>query len=154
MAYYSTYIPITIRPIRVYNWIVSYFQKSLSFYILGKCNLVFSYIAPGPPSEVNVYAFAKYILVTWQQPLEPNGIITSYRMGSAAHSGSQPNGDVEMEQLGPATRRKLLDEQTPETNFVVEIQAQTSEGWGESVRKTTRTVQWSGKSFVCLKGDV
>lgn len=100
---------------------------------------------PGPPSDVNVYAFAKFILVTWESPAEPNGIIIDYRVGSKDYAdGSEPKDIVvDKEQTGLDERRKLLENQKPDSNYVVEIQAQTSEGWGTSVRELLRTVKWS-----------
>ncbi|XP_068715039.1 fibronectin type III domain-containing protein-like isoform X4 [Montipora foliosa] len=100
---------------------------------------------PGPPSIVKIYAFAKYILVSWEPPLEPNGIITKYRIGSNTFTGSQHN-DVEitnMQKTKADVREKLLRNMEPETNNVIEIQAMTTIGWGEGVRKTKRTVPWS-----------
>ena len=61
-------------------------------------------VEPGQPSEVNVYAFAKYILVTWEPPLEPNGIITKYRVGSAVNTGSE-DVVVDKEEVGNSVRR-------------------------------------------------
>ena len=110
----------------------------------------FYILEPGPPSEVNVYAFAKYILVTWQPPLEPNGIITGYRVGSATYIGSEPTDVVvDKQEVGQDVRRKLLDDRKPEENYVVEIQAATSIGWGTLVKKTTTTVAWAGKLVNC-----
>ncbi|XP_068757845.1 fibronectin type III domain-containing protein-like [Montipora capricornis] len=100
---------------------------------------------PGPPSNVKIYAFAKYILVRWEPPLESNGIITKYRIGSNTFTGSQHN-DVEitnMQETKADVREKLLGNMEPETNNVIEIQAMTAIGWGEGVRKTKRTVPWS-----------
>ncbi|XP_068738238.1 fibronectin type III domain-containing protein-like [Montipora capricornis] len=100
---------------------------------------------PGPPSNVKIYAFAMYILVRWEPPLEPNGIITKYRIGSNTFTGSQHN-DVEitnMQETKADVREKLLGNMEPETNNVIEIQAMTAIGWGEGVRKTKRTVPWS-----------
>ena len=105
-------------------------------------------VEPGQPSEVNVYAFAKYILVTWEPPLEPNGIITKYRVGSAVNTGSE-DVVVDKEEVGNSVRRKLLENQEPEKNYVVEIQAATSKGWGEIAKKTTTTVKLSGKLLNC-----
>lgn len=104
------------------------------------------YVEPGPPTKINVYPFDKYILVRWQPPLEPNGILTSYRVGSKAYTNFEPEDvEVEMQEVGALVLMKLLEKRKPETNYVVEIQAQTSRGWGTSVRKTTRTVKWTGK---------
>ena len=107
-------------------------------------------LVPGPPSAVNVYAFAKYILVTLKAPVEPNGVITKYRVGSAQYEGSQPSDDLQVswQEVGPGVFRKLLENQTPERNYVVEIQAETSKGWGDKVRKTTRTVKYGRKYFL------
>ena len=115
--------------------------------VLGKILLFVSVLAPGPPSDVQVYAFAKYILVTWKAPSEPNGVITKYRLGSKQYPGSQPADDlvVDTEEVSAGVYRKLLGGQTPEKNYVVEIQAQTSKGWGEKVKKTTTTVKYAGK---------
>lgn len=115
-------------------------------------NVIVFCLAPGPPSDVKVYAFAEYILVTWDLPEEPNGVITGYRVGSAEYQGSQPQGvTVDMTQVAADTRRYLLAEQKELSDYVVEIQAQTGPGWGESVRKTTRTVKLSGKSLKYVK---
>ena len=84
--------------------------------------------------------------------MEPNGVVTKYRVGSAQyHNGtaecSQPSDDLKVswQEVGPGVFRKLLDNQTPERNYVVEIQAQTSKGWGDKERKTTRTVAYARK---------
>ena len=82
----------------------------------------------------------------WQPPLEPNGILTSYRVGSEAYTDFEPEDVVvEMQEVDSLVHIKLLEKREPETKYVVEIQAQTSRGWGASVRKTTRTVKWAGK---------
>ena len=82
--------------------------------------------------------------------MEPNGVITKYRVGSVQYEGSQPGDDLQVsgQEVGPVVFRKLLDNQTPERNYVVEIQAQTSKGWGDKVRKTTRTVKYARKYFL------
>ena len=79
--------------------------------------------------------------------MEPNGVITKYRVGSVQYEGLQPSDDllVSWQEEGPRVFRKLLENQTPERNYVVEIQAQTSKGWGEQVRTITRTVQYARK---------
>ena len=79
--------------------------------------------------------------------MEPNGVITKYQVGSAQYEGSQPNDDlqVSLQEVGSDVFRKLLDNQTPEKNYVVEIQAETSKGWGDKFRKTTRTVAYARK---------
>ena len=109
--------------------------------------MLFFFFFPGPPSDVTVYPFAEYILVTWTPPEEPNGVITQYRVGSAKYVGSQAQDvDVELIEVGAAERRYLLSGQEELSDYVVELQAKTSPGWGESVRRTTSTVEKSGKS--------
>ena len=122
-------------------------EKVRSFKSQLNCHFLFLLLEPGPPSQVNVYAFAKYIMVTWKAPVEPNGVITKYRVRSAQYEGSQPSDDLQVswQEVGPGVFRKLLDNQTPERNYVVEIQAQTSKGWGDKERKTTRTVAYARK---------
>ena len=106
-----------------------------------------SFVEPGPPADVNVYAFAKYILITWKQPEEPNGIITKYQGGCKEYSGSDPKDVIiDMQEAEPSAVRILLgDPIKPETHYVCEIQARTQIGWGKGVRKTTKTVKWAGK---------
>ena len=122
-------------------------EKVRSFQSQLNCHFLFLLSEPGPPSQVNVYAFAKYIMVTWKAPVKPNGVITKYRVRSAQYEGSQPSDDLQVswQEVGPGVFRKLLDYQTPERNYVVEIQAETSKGWGDKVRKTTRTVAYARK---------
>ena len=122
-------------------------EKVRSFQSQLNCHFLFLLLEPGPPSQVNVYAFAKYIMVRWKDPVEPNGVITKYRVRSAQYEGSQPSDDLQVswQEFGPGVFRKLLDNQTPERNHVVEIQAQTSKGWGDKVRNTTRTVAYARK---------
>ena len=122
-------------------------EKVRSFKSQLNCHFLFLLLEPGPPSQVNVYAFAKYIMVTWKAPVEPNGVITKYRVRSAQYEGSQPSDDLQVswQEVGAGVFRKLLDNQTPERNYVVEIQAQTSKGWGDKERKTTRTVAYARK---------
>lgn len=105
-------------------------------------------LVPGPPSDVEVFPFAEYILVTWKPPKEPNGVITGYRVGSAKYVGSQSQDvDVTLEEVGASVRRFLLSDQEELSDYVIEIQAKTEPGWGESLRKTTSTVKMSGKSY-------
>ena len=122
-------------------------EKVRSFQSQLNCHFLFLLLEPGPPSQVNVCAFAKYIMVTWKAPVEPNGVITKYRVRSAQYEGSQPSNDLQVswQEVGPGGFRKLLDNQTPERNYVVEIQAETSKGWGDKVRNTTRTVAHARK---------
>ena len=122
-------------------------EKVRSFQSQLNCHFLFLLLEPGPPSQVNVYAFAKYIMVTWKAPVEPNGVITKYRVRSAPYEGSQPSDDLQVswQEFGPGVFRKLMDNQTPERNYVVQIQAQTSKGWGDKVRNTTRTVAYARK---------
>ncbi|XP_022810031.1 fibronectin type III domain-containing protein-like [Stylophora pistillata] len=105
---------------------------------------------PGPPSDVKVYPFALYILVTWKPPVEPNGIIKNYQAGSAKFKGSEPKDTpVEMTELETSKRRYLIGKEVKQeelTNYVVEIQAKTEPGYGASVRIPTKTVKVSGKS--------
>ena len=109
-------------------------------------------LVPGPPSDVEVYAFAEYILVTWTPPEEPNGIITGYQVGSAKYAGSQSQSvPVVLTPLNADKRRYLLSDQEELSDYVVEIQAKTEPGWGDSVRKMTRTVRMSGKSLRSVK---
>ena len=122
-------------------------EKVRSLQSQWNCHFLFLLLEPGPPSEVNVFAFAKYIMVTWKAPVEPNGVITKYRVRSAPYEGSQPSDDLQVswQEFGPGVFRKLMDNQTPERNYVVQIQAQTSKGWGDKVRNTTRTVAYARK---------
>ena len=104
-------------------------------------------LVPGPPSDVEVYAFAEYILVTWKPPKEPNGVITQYRVGSAKYVGSQSQDvKVDQKEVDPSARRFLLSEQEESSDYVIKIEAKTAPGWGESLRKTTSTIKKSGKS--------
>ncbi|PFX12631.1 Neural cell adhesion molecule L1 [Stylophora pistillata] len=107
---------------------------------------------PGPPSDVKVYPFALYILVTWKPPVEPNGIIKNYQAGSAKFKGSEPKDTpVEMTELETSKRRYLIGKEVKQeelTNYVVEIQAKTEPGYGASVRIPTKTVKVSGHQIV------
>ena len=122
-------------------------EKVRSFKSQLNCHFLFLLLEPGPPSQVNVYAFAKYILVTWKAPVEPNGVVTNYRVRSAQYECSRPSDDLEVsgQEVGPGVFRTLLDNQASERNSFVEIEAETSKGWGEQVRKTTRTVAYARK---------
>ena len=101
---------------------------------------------PGPPSNVQVYPFGEFILVTWKPPKEPNGIITNYQVGSAEYNGSSPeNVPVAMETVGPNVFKQLLGNETSEKRYVVKVRAQTSKGWGASASETTRTLKRLGE---------
>ena len=106
----------------------------------------FSLSEPGPPSVI-IYPFAKYILVTWKPPSQPNGIITDYQLGSKDYAtGTEPsNVVVKKQSVGEDARRKLLANQKPESNYLVDLQARTVIGWGTSVKKAVKTVKWSGE---------
>ena len=79
-------------------------------------------------------------------------MITGYQVGSNTYLGSEPKDVVvNKEEVGPNVFRKLLENQEPEKNYVVEIQARTSKGWGDKVTRTTRTVKWAGKSHLYIK---
>lgn len=99
---------------------------------------------PGPPSDFKTYAFGEYIFVTWKQPQDPNGIITSYQVGSQEYSGSVVGKEtVSMETVQPDVFEKLLSKLAFEKSYVVEVRAQTSKGWGESARQIVTTVKRS-----------
>lgn len=103
---------------------------------------------PGPPSNVQIIPFGEYLLITWTPPREPNGIITNYQVGSAEYSAVSPESvEVTMETVDPNVFKKLLDNERFETNYVVELRARTSKGWGASSRTTTRTMKKSGEKF-------
>ena len=84
-------------------------EKVRSFQSQLNCHFLFLLLEPGPPSQVNVYAFAKYIMVTWKAPVEPNGVITKYRVRSAPYEGSQPSNDLQVswQEVGAGVFRKL-----------------------------------------------
>ncbi|XP_074608784.1 hemicentin-1-like [Acropora palmata] len=99
---------------------------------------------PGPPSDFKTYAFGEYIFVTWKPPQDPNGIITSYQVGSQEYSGSVVGKvPVSMETVQPDVFEKLLSKLAFEKSYVVEVRAQTSKGWGESARQIVTTVKRS-----------
>ena len=101
---------------------------------------------PGPPSNLQIYPFGEYLLVTWTPPKEPNGIITNYQVGSAEYSSSSPESVVvTMETIDPNVFKKLLGNRRFETSYVVELRAKTSKGWGASLRTTTKTIEKSGE---------
>lgn len=100
---------------------------------------------PGPPSDVKIYPFGEYLLVTWTPPKEPNGIITNYQVGSAEYNGaSSESVVVTMETVDPNVFKKLLGNERFETSYVVELRARTTKGWGASFRTTTKTIERSG----------
>ena len=70
-------------------------------------------------------------------------------MRLAQYEGSQPSDDLQVswQEVGPGVFRKLLDNQTPESNYAVELEAETSKGWGDKARKTARTVAYARKQF-------
>ena len=103
---------------------------------------------PGPPSNLQIYPFGEYLLVTWTPPKEPNGIITNYQVGSAEYSSSSPESVVvTMETVDPNVFKKLLGNRRFETSYVVELRAKTSRGWGASLRTTAKTMEKSGEKF-------
>ena len=101
---------------------------------------------PGPPSNVQIFPFGEYLLVTWTPPKEPNGIITNYQVGSAEYSTLSPESVVvTMETVDPNVFKKLLGNERFETSYVVELRARTSKGWGASFRTSTITMKKSGE---------
>ena len=116
---------------------------------------LFSIVCCGfSPSSVNIYPFAKYILVTWEPPSQlMNGSIIDYRLGSKDYAnGTEPYDVVVVKQsVGEHARKKVLVNQKPESNYVVDLQARTVIGWGTSVKKAVKTVKWSGE-WVILSG--
>lgn len=106
---------------------------------------------PDPPSNVKIFPFGEYLLVTWTPPKEPNGIITNYQVGSAEYSALSPEGVVvTMETVQPNVYKKLLGNERFETSYVVELRARTSKGWGASLRTTTTTMKKSGETFYAI----
>jgi len=103
---------------------------------------------PGPPSNLQIFPFGEYLLVTWTPPKEPNGIITNYQVGSAEYSSSSPESVVvTMDEVDSNVFKKLLGNRRFETSYVVELRAKTSKGWGASLRTTTKTIEKSGEKF-------
>ena len=103
---------------------------------------------PGPPSNLQIFPFGEYLLVTWTPPKEPNGIITNYQVGSAEYGALPPESvEVTMETVDTNVLTKLLRNKRFETSYVVELRARTSKGWGASLRTTTRTMKKSGEKF-------
>ena len=103
---------------------------------------------PGPPSNVQIFPFGEYLLVTWTPPEELNGIITNYQVGFAAYNGSSLESVVVIvETVAPNVFKKLLGKERFETSYVVELRARTSKGWGARVRTTARTTKKSGEKF-------
>lgn len=117
-----------------------------NWYIVEVSHNYFYWPVPGPPSDLKIYAFGEYIFVTWKLPQDPNGIVTSYQVGSQEYSGSVvEKAPVSMETVQPDVFEKLLGKLAFEKSYVVEVRAQTSKGWGESVRKIVTTVKRSGE---------
>ena len=100
---------------------------------------------PGPPSKVKVYAFGKYILLTWAPPLEENGLITGYELGAVKYQTSQNVPKVPRDtKMKPNDFRALLSDLDFKTKYAVEIVAKTSIGEGPAVKELTSTIEKSG----------
>ncbi|XP_068757833.1 contactin-2-like [Montipora capricornis] len=104
---------------------------------------------PGPPSDLETYAFGEYILVTWKQPQVPNGIITNYQVKCQEYNGSV----VKMANVQPSVFKKLLDDLAFEKSYELEVTAKTSKGWGESARTVAKTVMRSETEFSSLNPE-
>ena len=94
---------------------------------------------------MKVYAFGKYILLTWAPPLEENGLITGYELGAVKYQTSQNVPKVPRDtKMKPNDFRALLSDLDFKTKYAVEIVAKTSIGEGPAVKELTSTIERSG----------
>ena len=102
--------------------------------------LCFLLLVPGPPSSVHfpnvTWTTAR---IVWSPPIEPNGVITFYRV--TYFRSSDPTSLVVVDDRIPAsTGEKTLTDLTMEQVYVFKVTARTSLDWGEDAEERVRTV--------------
>lgn len=93
---------------------------------------------PGPPDKVRVTPYGRYLNVTWQLPIEPNGVITGYKLKIT--NGTNITVDYD-------TTWYLFTDLESLKNYSVTINAKTSAGLGDTVSIMTSTTKVRGKHF-------
>ncbi|XP_033636989.1 receptor-type tyrosine-protein phosphatase F-like isoform X1 [Asterias rubens] len=93
---------------------------------------------PGPPSNVTISEIGETTMtVTWEVPIEPNGIITAYEVYSRAiekpynPSFTSPSSWVGSPLLGPSVLSNIITQLDPGTKYQILLTARTAVGTGE-----------------------
>ena len=134
-------------------------QRSTSSVLNVNCHFIFFSTAPSSPTSVSAISLSSNtILVEWNEPLEPNGIVRYYIItvyesdSSLASNGTQENSTS-------ANRSLTIGRLEPFTNYSVIVQAVTVESGSESEVAVVRTNE-SGRlgeklkilSSMCMRG--
>ncbi|KAJ8384733.1 hypothetical protein AAFF_G00199390 [Aldrovandia affinis] len=95
---------------------------------------------PGPPMGILFPEVRpSSVLLIWQPPMQPNGIILAYRIAYRLNSTSGNAAVVEL--LDPSARRHTVTGLVSELAYVFRVTAQTRKGWGEAAEALVITTQ-------------
>jgi len=83
------------------------------------------------------------VLIAWSEPLEPNGVITSYRVAYGLHSSMQLSDDTV-----PSTRHDYqVTGLSAYQHYVFTLAAKTQSGWGAEASVMVYTVSYRSESI-------
>ena len=85
--------------------------------------------APGPPSNVQLVAInSSTLMLSWEPPQEPNGVLTGY-----SYTCKQTSSSMDLETLKTTVTSVLITELSPFTIYTCFVSASTTAGEGVSV---------------------
>jgi hypothetical protein len=96
---------------------------------------------PGPPEHLKVTRYGRYLNMTWKPPVETNGVITGYVLSIT--NGTNITVDK-------TARAYLFKNLKPLTDYVVNINAKTSAGVGDTEWKMVSTTETRGIRYRIL----
>lgn len=89
-----------------------------------------SCIAPGPPVVPDLTALSSAVMnVSWQQPIEPNGVIMNYSVKFFEKEAETFEDSLSIPK--PSTTFAVFENLKPYTLYVAAVKAATSAGYGE-----------------------
>ena len=115
------------------------------------CHLIFA-TAPSSPTIVSAISLSDTILVEWNEPLEPNGVVRYYVI-AVYESDSSLASNRTQETSTSADRSRTIGHLEAFTNYSVIVQAVTMEPGSESEVAVVRTNE-SGRLGKKRKFDV
>ena len=92
---------------------------------------------PGIPYNIRATPYGKYIKLEWEEPRQPNGIITGYKVSI------DQDANPRSKELGASARKYVFGGLKPTKKYYLYIQAKTNNVYGEkdTVPVTTLALQ-------------